>query len=167
MNSSASYSGRLLRSLTDQHRHLTEDVSIYQNEQSQGHEHDKDLSIRPWSHFVTSEGQHTQVEHCKELVCLSDLLCVIETVILASLHVDEIKWGCPNLFNTDDKEPEASQNVKDENEREKQLEDLKRLYWKENKKEDETVKKAIKLGTSERDLRLCPLHLTPVFPQKE
>ena len=57
--------------------------------------------------------------------------------------------------------------MKDENEREKQLEDLKRLYWKENKKEDETVKKAIKLGVSERNLRLCPLHSTPVFPQKE
>ena len=80
---------------------------------------------------------------------MGDLLCVIETVILASLHIDKVKWWCPNLFNTDDKEPEASEDVKDENECKEQLENLKSLYRKENKKEDETVKKAINIGARE------------------
>ena len=98
---------------------------------------------------------------------MGDLLCVIETVILASLHVDKVKWWCPNLFNTDDKEPEASEDMKDENECKEQLEDLKRLYRKENKKEGKTVKKAIEMGVLERDLQLYLLHLAPAFPRKE
>lgn len=69
---------------------MTKDESVYENEKRQDKEHYQDLSVSPGSHLVTAEGQHAQVKHYEELVCLCDLFLVIESVVFVTLDVNEI-----------------------------------------------------------------------------
>ena len=113
-----------LTDLRNKHGHLSENDSIIQNESDENDENVDNFSGCSRAHFVSTEGKNGHVEHHHILVPLSDFLEIIETIVTATLNIDEIKRRHPLGLEVDDEEPNAANDVHDEQQSEDQLEDL-------------------------------------------
>ena len=116
---------RLLGCLTDEDGHLTEHVRIDQNQTDEQQEHEEDFIVSAGSHLVTTKGKHSEVEKADELICRSNLLLIVETVILVPLDVNKVKRGRPELSNLDHIKPGAADDVQDKHEDNDELHNLK------------------------------------------
>ena len=114
----------LLADLTNEHGHLTENDSVVKDK---AHKNDKgvaDFKLCTRAHFVTTQGKHSHVKHDHVLVEFSNGLLIIEPVVTNTLDVDIIKRGRPFLFDSNDEEHDATDDMKSQEHNEDEFDDL-------------------------------------------
>ena len=100
-----------LGDVTDEYGHLSENDSIIEDETNEHHEDVDNLNCRTRSHFITTEGKDSHIKNYHVLVPIVDFFEIIESIVAATLYIDEVKRRHPPLLNRDNCIPDATDDV--------------------------------------------------------